>query len=121
MILLWKYKKVIANVTSTTFYENHHFLILIFFNILLLKNHLIQNVVFKQQPAKRIEKKIQPWNVFLEEIINTFSGVVLKNYVNSTRKNWQNIIIQVAEKNSSNKNINYIIEGRDCNNEFSDQ
>lgn len=42
----------------------------------------------------------------------------MKNYINCTKRNWQNITMQAAGKNDGNKDINNIIKGGGCNNKF---
>ena len=66
-------------------------------------------------------KETQLCDVFSKETISISSGVVLENYMNCTRENWQNTTAQnttaqAAVKDNSNKDINDTIEGRSCNN-----
>lgn len=51
-------------------------------------------------------------------MISISSGVALENYVNCTKKNWQNTTTHAAREDNGNEDINNIIKGRSCNNEF---
>ena len=112
-----------ARVIGATSYGNHHLLVSTFPNISLLVKHLVKDAVFEQQLGRGMGKETQLCDIFSEETINISSKVVLENYVNCARRNWQNTTtqnttVQATVEDNSNEDINNTIEGGGRNNKF---
>lgn len=112
-MLLWKYKEIIAHVTRANFYENHHLLVSNFFDISLLKKHLVKDIVFAQRLRRTVETKTSFGYIFGENITCILSRVALENDLNYVRRNWQNVNIQASS--IRNNDIDDTVEKRVCN------
>lgn len=66
-----------------------------------------------------MKKETQLLDVFSEDTTNISSGVVLENYLNRARENWDNAAAQTVGKDGGgNNDIDDMVKGRGCNTEF---
>lgn len=76
------------------FHRNHHLLMSTFFNISLLVKYLVKDKIFEQHLGKVVKIKILLCDIFREDTTSISSRIVLENYLNCAKRNWQNINVQ---------------------------